>query len=210
MRAAPIIILAATTAAASAQVATWYWTVSDTGNGDGVIGPGESALLSLWVAFDPRQDQPGGGVAAAGPYDTLGEGGWASGTVESRVNHLFFGSGNEAGFLDDENNLREVQHYQYPSSWGYGGPFEDQNPIVLVSLRWTPDFYSFRSITLDNGAPSVVIYVDDAGNHVSYTGAGGIVTFNVVPAPGGAAALLAFGAFTGRRVRGARVSSGRR
>jgi len=96
--AAPILILAATTAAAHAQVATWYWTVSDTGDGDGLIEPGESALLTLWMGFDPRQDQYGGGVAWAGPYNILGDAAWESGAVEARENRLGL-------FGDDDGTL---------------------------------------------------------------------------------------------------------
>lgn len=44
-------VLSASTA--SAEIAFWFWTVSDTGNEDGLIEPGESVLLSLRIGFEP-------------------------------------------------------------------------------------------------------------------------------------------------------------
>ncbi len=200
MRAAPIVILAATAAAAHAQVATWYWTVSDTGNGDGLIEPGESAVLTLWVGFDPRQDHAGGGVSASGPYDILGSAAWASGTITERTNHMWFGIDEDTGTLDDDNNILGIEHFQYPAFWG-GLSFDDANPVDLVLLRWTPDSYTPQAVTLMNGAPDVYVYIDVYGSNLLYSGTGGGVTFHIVPAPASAAAfgLCAIAALRRRR-----------
>lgn len=197
--AAPILILAATTAAASAQVATWYWTVSDTGNGDGLIEPGESALLTLWLSFEPRQDQAGGGVAFIGPYDILGNDRWSLGSVEQHTNLLLIGDGQDAGVLDDSNNIRGIEHFQYAKF--LGAPFRADNPIDLVFLHWTPHDHKPGAVILENGAPDAHIYTDIWGNTLLYAGAGGSVTFHVVPAPASAPAfgLCALAALRRRR-----------
>ncbi len=185
--AAPILFLAATTAAASAQVATWYWTVSDTGNGDGVIQPGESALLLLSASFDPPQPNDGG-FAGTDPYSILGAGGWASGVVDERVNLLDGHGIHDAGDLDTDNNILGIAHYQLPEFFQQGLMNKD-NPIALFSIRWTPHDYAPRTVTLDNGGPDAYIYTDYWGNYLLYSGAGGSVTFHVVPAPASAAAF---------------------
>ncbi|MCW5777637.1 MAG: hypothetical protein KIS87_14470 [Phycisphaeraceae bacterium] len=77
MRTATILVtLAFAPAVAPAQhTMHWSWTASDTGNGDGVISPGESALLSLYAEW--------GGPDAIGfagsLFDVLGTELWATG-----------------------------------------------------------------------------------------------------------------------------------
>jgi len=105
-------MIAAPACDAIAQVATWYWIVTDTGNGDGLIEPGESALLTLWVAFEPRQDQLGGGLAQAGFYDILGNSAWAQGHVEETIQRLPYSTSD--GKLDDANNILGIDHFQFP------------------------------------------------------------------------------------------------
>jgi len=194
------LTLALATAAASAQIATWYWTVSDTGNGDGLIEPGESAILTLWVSFEPRQDQFGGGFAWAGPYGIIGNSAWANGTVDDRANlldgHGFF----DDGSLDGANNILAVEHFQLPEFFQQGFMIRD-NPIDLFFIRWTPTAYTLQTVTLDNAGPNANIYTDEWGTNIPYSGAGGSVTFHVVPAPASAAAfgLCALGALRRRR-----------
>ncbi|MCW5776514.1 MAG: hypothetical protein KIS87_08760 [Phycisphaeraceae bacterium] len=200
-------IAALCTACAHGQVATWYWTVSDTGNGDGIIEPGESALLTLWMAFEPRQDQPGGGLAQAGPYDIAGSDTWSNGVVESWERRL--GDFSDPVAFDSDNTFLGVDHFQHPRGWGYG-VFVKANPIDLFFIQWTPATYSPHAVTLDCDGPDAFIWIDDWGTHLFYTGVGGFVSFHVVPAPASVAAFLAFAAFTGRRARGGRASSARR
>ncbi len=197
MRAAPIVILAATAAVASAQVATWYWTVSDTGNGNGLIEPGESAVLTLWLAFEPRQDQLGGGFAQAGFYDILGNSAWAEGHVEERTQLLPYSTSD--GVLDEENNILGLDHFQFP--WVFDGYFRSENPIDMFIIRWAPVTYAHRTVSLDNGAPVANIYTDAFGATILYSGTGGSVTFHVVPAPASAAAFVLCALAASRRRR---------
>lgn len=54
MKTTALIAVAGMAAVASAQTMTISWTVSDTGNGDGIIEPGESALLTMSADMNPR------------------------------------------------------------------------------------------------------------------------------------------------------------
>ncbi|MCW5776515.1 MAG: hypothetical protein KIS87_08765 [Phycisphaeraceae bacterium] len=189
-------VAALCTACAHGQVATWYWTVSDTGNGDGVIEPGESALLTLWVSFEPRQDQYGGGYMQTGPYSITGGGTWAEGAIDAFENFSQF-----KGYvmtIDDSNNFHNVDHYQYARWWGYG-EFVSKNPVDLFFIRWTPGEYSPDIIVLENGGPNMYVYTDEWGSYLLYSGIGGSVTFHIVPAPASAAALGLCALAMGRR-----------
>jgi hypothetical protein len=111
MKRSAVVVLALGASFARADVATWFWTVSDTENGDGLIEPGESALLTLSVGFDPGAT----GFATAGPYTISGNTEWGRGTVEHRANLLdhegLFGNGS----LDDATNtISGISHLQFP------------------------------------------------------------------------------------------------
>ncbi len=194
---ATLAVLVIPASAVSAQVATWSWTVSDTGNGDGVIEPGESALLTVWMSFEPRQDQFGGGYAQVGPYSILGNDAWAAGTLDEFVTGSQFSG--FVPFVGEANNIHNVDHFQYPRWFGYGN-YNSKNPVDLFFIRWTPREYTPRTVTLDNGGPDAYIYTDEWGDRLLHSGADGFVEFSVVPAPASAAAfgVCALGA-SGRR-----------
>lgn len=191
-----IVLLALAPAMARADVATWFWTVNDTGNGNGLIEPGESALLTLALSFDPRQDQFGGMFGDAGPYDILGNAPWAAGHIEE-FDNLVDDLG-VPGVLDGENYIREIENFQYAVVWDTDN--DTRNPIDLYFIRWTPAVYEPAIVTLDNGGPDAWIYTDPYGERLLYTGQGGAVSFSVVPAPA-TAALAAIGAASWRRRR---------
>ena len=191
-----ILLLAVVPAAARANLATWFWTVSDTGNGDGVIEPGESALLTLSVAFDPVAT----GLALAGPYTISGEAAWSRGTVDDRANlfdpHDFF----DDGSLDELTNaISDIEHFQFPPV--AGEHFYPDNPIDVFAIRWTPADYRPATVVLNNGAPDAWIYLDNFGQWALYDGAGGNGAFDVVPASP-TTIVVAFGIALATRRRG--------
>lgn len=188
-----ILLLLLSVSGARADIATWFWAVTDTGNGDGVIEPGESALLTLGTALDPPQPQYGGMFGQSGPYDILGNPPWTGGRVEAFENLLDWGSGD--GLLDAENSIRDIENFQYPAAFGDG--FDNSNPIDLYFIRWTPGVYEAATVTLDNGGPDAWIYTDPFGHGLLYAGEGGAVSFAVVPAP--ATPLLVLTPFLGLR-----------
>jgi hypothetical protein len=147
MRAAFVLLMLGASPA-RADVATWTWEVGDTGNGDGVIEPGESALLRLWIAFDPPQPQTGGGLAQAGPYDILGNAVWARGRVEFYDNLL--DDGVPEGRIDDDNNIRDLEHFQV---WLiFGDLFDSDNPVDVFVMKWTPASYAPSTVALSGRA----------------------------------------------------------
>ncbi len=178
-------VLSASTA--SAEIAFWFWTVSDTGDEDGFIEPGESALLSLWVEFEPQAV----GVAETGPYIVAGDQTWAAGTVEEFRNHLdqtgFYGNGT----LDEvTNTIADIHHFQLPPF--YNDEFISHNPIKVYTIQWKPATYRIGSVMLTAEAPGVWIYTNDFGERAIYDGFGGGGTFFVAPAPA-TVAVFAFG-----------------
>ena len=209
LRNSAVLLLATTSApAASAQVATWFWTVSDTGNGDGIIEPDESALLTLWMAFDP----PNHGFSLAGPYDIVGDDAWMDGVIRDADrtkrwpdggfdNLLFFDVGANLGFgdLQADNSITGIEHFQLSEFMGPN--YNRDNPIALFFLEWTPGSYDPRAVTIDNGGPDAYIYTDHMGENILYRGTGGSVTFQVVPSPaaGPLLALAALGVCRRRR-----------
>ena len=203
-----ILLLAVVPAAARADVASWFWTVSDTGNGDGIIQPGESALLTLWAGFEPGAT----GLSEAGPYAVTGDPVWKVGVIDAYENLLDPEHAFGAGTLDDSTNtISGIHHFQWPPVIGH--EFNADNPVAIYSIRWRPDRYFLESVTLGNDAPNAWIYTDDFGTRALYEGVGGARTFSIVPAPMGSA-VLAMGAFglSARRRRGgsaAKISRGR-
>lgn len=173
--------------AASADIAFWFWTATDTGDGDSFVEPGESALLSLWVGFDPQAT----GVAETGPYTITGDRRWQAGTVESYENRLdqldIYGDGT----LDDTTNtITDIQQFQLPPFFNAG--FVAHNPIKVYTIQWKPDSYRRGSVTLMGEAPDAFIYTDDFGEQALFDGIGGVGTFFTAPAPS-TAAVLAIG-----------------
>jgi hypothetical protein len=164
-----MVAVALSATLARADVVTWFWTVSDTGNGDGLIEPGESALLTLSMAFDPPQPQLGGMFAQAGPYDILGNAAWAAGAVDARENYLDDAS--DSGTLDGFNNILAIDNFQYALMFDVD--YDDSNPIDLFFIRWTPEGYQPATVTLNNGGPDTWIYTDQFGNWLLYGGEGG-------------------------------------
>jgi MYXO-CTERM domain-containing protein len=189
------MLLLVAAGAARGEVVTWFWEVGDTGNGDGIIEPGESALLTLWAAFDPPQPQDGGMFAEAGPYDIVGDARWGQGVVHEYDNLLDEATGE--GILGEGNRISEVEHFQYAVVWDTDN--DERNPIPLYFIRWAPPDDAQGTVTLDNGGPDALIYTDPYGITARYAGAGGAVSFEVVPAPASAAVGLAALALATRR-----------
>jgi len=182
-------------AGARADIANWIWMVSDTGDADGIIEPGESALLTLFMAFDPPQWRDGA-FSEAGPYDILGDQTWARGTIDDYDMRLDWFSTDPV--IDGENNILQVSHFQLARVWG--DDYDTSNPIDLFFIQWTPGSYAHATVTLDNGGPEAWIYTNAFGERLLYAGEGGAVSFDVVPAgPSAAVGFAALALATRRR-----------
>lgn len=165
---------------------TYSWTVSDTGNGDGVLEPGEHALLTLWALMDP------GAVGFAGSiFEIAGDNEeWQAGSIvryDNRLDQL-----SDDGNLQDDDAITNIEAFQLPPA--FNPDFEASNPIALYELEWAPYRYGWYHIEfwtqnhLNND-----VYVDDFGTSVSYQGIPAHGVMALIPAPGAAPALLAAG-----------------
>jgi len=194
MKLASLIAVAGFAAAAAAQgTLTYSWSVSDTGNGDGLIEPGESALLTMVGTMDPGATGFAGSI-----YDIVGIQNWDTGTVDVYENHLDALTG--PGNLQGNNDILTIESFQLPPL--FNPDFDASNPITLYTITWTPADYSSRLVQVgDTNHLNNDVYTDDFGTSVPYDGVTGMAEFNVIPAPASMALLGLGGLIAGRRRR---------
>ncbi|MCC7387459.1 MAG: hypothetical protein IT431_01695 [Phycisphaerales bacterium] len=185
-----LAVIALTGAAALGQgTMTFSWTTEDTGNGDGVLQPGESAVLTLWAFMDPEQ------VGLAGTnYDIAGDARWGStGSIDHAMNFIdSLGTG--PGTLHADNSITGIKAFQLPPFFNM--LFYADNPVALYEIVWTPTDYSPGSIGFwCENHQNASVYTDNFGSSVEYAIVNEPGSMRVVPAPGSFVALgVAFGA----------------
>ncbi len=192
MKTTALIVVAGMAAVASAQTMTISWMVSDTGNGDGIIEPGESAMLSMWAAMDPGATGFAGSI-----YDIIGTANFDTGTVDVFDNLL--DALTDDGTLGGNNDITGVESFQLPPL--FNGEFVADNPIELYNITWTPNDYSNRTVTGGTSHINFDVYTDDFGTSQSYAGDVSGFSFDVVPAPASVALLGLGGLVAARRRR---------
>jgi hypothetical protein len=194
MKTAAFIIVAGIAASASAQVMTMSWSVSDTGNGDGIIEAGESALLTMSAHMDPA---PATGYAGS-IFDILGTSNWDTGSVDSYVN-LIDSLATGPGTLGGNNDITGIESFQLPPF--FNAEYDASNPIDIYTITWTPSDYSARDVSVGSANhANFSVYTDDFGTSAEYDGAVGGARFSVVPAPA-SMALLGLGGLVATRRR---------
>jgi hypothetical protein len=186
-----LIAVAGLACAASAQTMTISWTVSDTGNGDGIIEPGESAVLSMWAEMDPGATGFAGSI-----YDITGTG-LDTGTMDVYDNLL--DALTDDGQLQGDNSITGIESFQLPPL--FNPNFDASNPIELYNITWTPSDYTTRTISGGTTHVNFDVYTDDFGTNVGYDGVVNGFSFRVVPAPASLALLGLGGLVAGRRRR---------
>lgn len=178
---------------ASAQgVMTITWAASDTGDGDGVVEPGESAVMTMYAQMNPGETGFAGSIYAIG-----GDADWAAGTLVSYDNLL--DDLTDDGTLGAGNTITGIESFQLPPLFN---PFFDaSNPIALYSLVWTPADYGSRTVTFGStNHLNFDVYTDTSGTSVAYTGEVFPGLIKVIPAPA-SMALLGLGGLLGVRRR---------
>lgn len=197
MKTAAFVLIAGLASAAAADVMTFDWTVGDTGNNDGLIEEGESAMLTLWAAMDPDQSGNGGGYAGS-IFGIFGTGNWGTGTVDSYSN-LVDSLGNGPGTLQGNNDILGVDSFQLPSD--FEPNFDSSNPIAVYAITWTPNSYAPRDVSVTSADhQNFSVYTSASGTSVEYDGMVNGLSFRVVPAPA-SLALLGLGGLVARRRR---------
>lgn len=195
MKTTALFIVAGIAAAASAQgTMTMDWTVSDTGNGDGIIEPGESALLALSATMNPMPQVGYGGSI----FDIIGTSNWNTGTVDSYLN-LIDSLATGPGTLGGNNDITAIESFQLPPF--FNPNYNSSNPITIYTITWTPSDYTGRTVSLTSANhANFSVYVDTFGGNAEYSGVVNGARFDVVPAPA-SLALLGLGALVARRRR---------
>jgi hypothetical protein len=189
-----VLALPAAAAALGQGTMTFFWTTDDTGDRDGVIEPGEAAVLTLWAGMEPG---PPIGFASEA-FSIAGDAElWQAGTIEQREN--FIDSLGEIGWLRDDNSITGIVCFQLPPFFGDG--YEDSNPAPLYEIRWRPGSYApgtVRFWTFDH--LNADVYLDRFGASESYDPEVVPGSMRIVPAPG-AALLLGLARVAWRRRR---------
>ncbi|HZW08755.1 MAG TPA: PEP-CTERM sorting domain-containing protein [Phycisphaerales bacterium] len=193
MKTTALFVVAGIAAAASAQgVMTISWTMSDTGNGDGILEAGETGVATLWALMEPGATGFAGSI-----YDLNGDARYADGT------HTF------DNYLDDLTNdgtdqgnghVTGIESFQLPAA--FNPNFDGSNPIALGQLTYTPNSYAAGVATFSTeNHLNFDVYTDDFGTSVSYTGVVTPGAFTIIPAPASMALLGLGGLVAGRRRR---------
>ncbi|MBK7405421.1 MAG: PEP-CTERM sorting domain-containing protein [Phycisphaerales bacterium] len=194
MKIATLIAVAGIASIATAQSSlTYTWSVGDTGNNDGIIEPGESAVLTMHGEMAPA------GVGFAGSiYDIVGVENWDTGTVASYTNSLK--ALTDDGALQGNNNITGIESFQLPPL--FNPNFDASNPVKLYEIVWTPADYAARTIQVaDANHLNNDVYTDTFGSSVAYQGLAGNAVFQVVPTPASVALFGLGGLVTLRRRR---------
>ena len=194
MKIATLITVVGLASIASAQsTLTYSWSVGDTGNNDGLIEPGESAVLTMRGAMDPAATGFAGSI-----YDIAGIANWDTGAVASYTN--FLKALTDDGNLQPNGDITGIESFQLPPL--FNPTFDASNPVQLYEIVWTPNDYAPRSVQVgDANHLNNDVYTDTFGSSVSYQGIAGVASFNVVPTPASAALFGLGGLVTLRRRR---------
>lgn len=196
-RALAVLALAGIAGAASAQsTINWYWVVGDTGNNDGVISPGENALLSLYAEFS----EPGLHYAGS-IFDILGSANLDTGTYVSRgANPKLKELSNGDGVLQGNNDILTADTFQLPEFFNPG--LDKSNPIWVYSMEWMPNDYTARTVSgSTNNHQNHSIYINIYGSSIEFSPTIDGFTFDVVPAPASLALVGLGGLVAARRRR---------
>ncbi|MDQ7014009.1 MAG: GC-type dockerin domain-anchored protein [Planctomycetota bacterium] len=166
------LLLATLAAVAGAQ--DYFWTITDSGDRDGIIEPGEEAIIDLQMVWGPP------GVAFAySSCDVIGIEGWADGEV-LEADAWYCSEGYVLPpRVADNNDILEIENFQLPGLFNCGCCGRKTNPIPQLHLRWRPSSYFDRSVTIlpvnflgywDNGDPipdQIHLYTDQYGSTIA-------------------------------------------
>jgi uncharacterized protein (TIGR03382 family) len=163
--------------------AMWQWSVV-TNNGNAVVEPGESAYVTLSILTEPDQGAEFLALAAS-IFDTVGGTNADKGQIVTWevLNDLDYLTGDLTttdGVSLFNTNVGQLSVY---------GPFFTDNPLSVLTFQWKPTVQGTYTVDYDTNTEAMVMWegIGDDAHAVWYDVVEGAISFNVVPAPGGAA-----------------------
>lgn len=189
-----VLMLPALAAAAVGQgTMSFFWTIDDDGNHDGVLQPGETLLATLAAGMNPSPP-----VGFAGSiFDIAGDAAYRAGTLVAYENLIDSGW----DWPEGDNSIRGVECLQLPPL--FNPDFVADNPIALYRIGWRPEEYAPGVVGFwSENHQTADVYTDNFGRSVRYDiviEPGRVV---VVPAPGVLAGLGLWGVGAFRRREG--------
>jgi hypothetical protein len=179
---------------AMAQVegqATWLWEVT-TQDGDAIVEPGETATVTLSIDMTPDVNYPDGPVLGLGGalFDTLGGLNADKGSIVGwQVHEPFYGIGGDVTTTDGVSLFGTV----VGQIVGVHPFYSPADPIGVLTFSWMPFDYSPFEIAYDTHTDLMMIWEGDLQDNeppvepkYDWDVVEADITFQVVPAPGGA------------------------
>lgn len=174
--------------------ATWLWDVT-TQNGDAIIEPGETAIVTLSLLMESEMYDMDHVAIGWAEFDTLGGFGAGMGAiVDWQVLNIL------DNLTGDQTTTDGVSLFNTTAAQIDGqGPFANDNPIGVLEFEWSPDHVGEYVVGYDTlthmGTVQVWISLDDGPYDLAevWPVAEAAISFQVVPAPAtlGVVAILA-------------------
>lgn len=187
---------------AGAQIngtATWLWDVS-TQNGDTIVEPGETAMISLSIDMDPDVDWPNGTVLGLGGalFDTLGgvnadKGGILTWELAFPFSEII-GDGDTT--TTDGTSLFNTFVIQTLEN----DVFSPADPITVLIFEWDPRHVGSYSVQYATDSSFVSIITNEGG--VNWNVQEAAISFEVIPSPAAGTAVVIGCVLVSRRQRG--------
>ena len=165
-----------------------------TQDGDSIVEPGETATVSLWMDMDPSVGEmlPDGTSVlglGGGNFDIVGGTNADKGSILGWEVNRTLSLGLEG--ITDGVSIFDIALFQLP----FSGPFDDDDPIFLLSFEWEPSTYGFFQAKYapsveSNDAPGLVVVWKNDGDAELWPTDKHQIAIMVVPSPSGMGALL--------------------
>jgi len=170
-----------------------------TQDGDAIVEPGETATVSLWMDMEPSvgEELPDGSILlgfGAGFFDIIGGANADKGTVLGwEINEIF------KFYVGDSGTTDGVSIFDVAAGQLIFGPFDDDDPIFLMSFEWQPSEYSTFDasyqpfVDLNDDGPGFYVWKSPGAPDPNWLADDVDITISVAPSPPGLSAIASIG-----------------